>query len=73
VRAERNESDASLPARASLSETIPDAVTFDFGAGVSLNALVDGHFSSAPIGSSERGTVLAFGCVQRAGAARAGA
>lgn len=50
-----------------LSETIPDAVTFNVGAGVSLNALVDGHFSSAPIDSSERGTVLAFGSVQRAG------
>ena len=50
-----------------LSETIPDAVTFNFGAGVSANALVDGHFSSAPAESSERSTVLAFGSVQRAG------
>jgi hypothetical protein len=50
-----------------LSETIPDAVTFNLGAGVSMNALIDGHFSSAPVDSSERGTVLAFGSVQRAG------
>lgn len=50
-----------------LSETIPDAVTFNLGAGVSANALIGGHFSSAPFDSSERGTVLAFGSVQRAG------
>jgi hypothetical protein len=37
------------------------------GAGVSANALVDGHFSSAPVESSERSTVLAFGSVLRAG------
>jgi hypothetical protein len=36
-----------------LSETIPDAVTFNLGAGVSMNALIDGHFSSAPVDSSE--------------------
>lgn len=50
-----------------LSETIPDAVTFNLGVGVSMNALIDGHFSSAPLDSNERGTVIAFGSVQRAG------
>ncbi|HYP97156.1 MAG TPA: caspase family protein [Polyangiaceae bacterium] len=50
-----------------ISETIPDAVTFNFGAGFSINALVDGHFSSAAIDANERGTVVAFGSVQRAG------
>lgn len=50
-----------------LSETIPDAVTFNLGFGVSINPLIDGHFSSAALDSSERGTVLAFGSVQRAG------
>jgi len=50
-----------------LSETIPDAVTFNFGAGLSANAIIDGHFSSAPADSNDRGVVLAFGSVQRAG------
>jgi len=50
-----------------LSETIPDAVTFNFGGGFSANPLINGHFSSAPLDSAERGTVLAFGSVQRAG------
>ena len=50
-----------------LSETIPDAVTFNLGAGLSANAIIDGHFSSAPVDSNDRGVVLAFGSVQRAG------
>jgi len=50
-----------------LSETIPGAVTFNLGIGVSANALIAGHFSSAPLDSNERGAVVAFGAVQRAG------
>jgi hypothetical protein len=50
-----------------LSETIPDAVTFNLGVGVSANAIIDGHWSSAPADASERGATLAFGSVQRAG------
>jgi len=50
-----------------LSETIPDAVTFNFGVGVSANPVIAGHFSDAPADASERGVVVALGSVQRAG------
>jgi len=50
-----------------MSETIPAAITFNFGVGLSANAIIDGHFSSASIDANERATVIAFGSVQRAG------
>jgi hypothetical protein len=50
-----------------LSETIPDAVTFNIGAGFGINPLVDGHFTSASFDSNERNAALALGSVQRAG------
>jgi hypothetical protein len=50
-----------------LSETIPDAVTFNVGLGFGLNPLTDGRFTSASFDSTERNVVLALGSVQRAG------
>jgi hypothetical protein len=50
-----------------VSETVPGAVTFNLGVGLSANAIIGGDFSSAAADSLERGTVLAFGSVQRAG------
>jgi len=49
------------------SETVPGAVTFNLGIGASSNVLVDGTFSQASFGATQRQAVLAFGSVQRAG------
>lgn len=50
-----------------LSETVPDAVTFNLGGAVGVNPLVDGSFSGPALDAAERGFVVAFGSVQRAG------
>jgi len=50
-----------------LSETIPDAVTFNLGVAASTNVLIDGQFSSAASDSAERNWVFAVGSVQRSG------
>ena len=50
-----------------ISETIPGAVTFNFGSGVAINPLISGHFSDAMLDSAERNSSLSFGSVQRAG------
>ena len=50
-----------------ISETVPDAVTFNLGAAMAANLLIGGRFSAAPSDSPERNLVLAFGSVQRAG------
>jgi hypothetical protein len=50
-----------------LSETIPDAVTFNLGLSFGMNPLSNGHLTSASFGSTERNVVLALGSVQRAG------
>ncbi|MEO8903735.1 MAG: caspase family protein [Polyangiaceae bacterium] len=50
-----------------LSETIPNAVTFDLGVALSANLLVNGRFAAEPVASPQRDLVLAFGSVQRAG------
>ncbi len=50
-----------------LSETIPDAVTFNVGAAASANLLIGGHFEAQPFDSAVRDAVFALGSVQRAG------
>lgn len=50
-----------------ISESVPDAVTFNLGIAVSANWLVDGQLSAADAGTAERNLVLAFGSVQRSG------
>ncbi len=50
-----------------ISETIPGAVTFNLASAVGANPLVAGAFAGPTFDSSERGFVLAFGSVQRAG------
>jgi len=50
-----------------LSETIPGAVTFNLGAAVAANLVIEGRISSASLGDTERNVVVAFGSVQRAG------
>jgi hypothetical protein len=50
-----------------ISESVPGAVTFNLGAGIAANLLVDGSFSSAEAGSAERNLVVALGSIQRVG------
>lgn len=50
-----------------LSETIPGTVTFNLGAAVGADLLVAGRVSAAALDSADRGIVVAFGSVQRAG------
>jgi hypothetical protein len=52
---------------AGISESIPSAVTFNFGVSVGLTVLSEGHFTSAAFASTERNAVLALGSVQRMG------
>lgn len=50
-----------------LSETIPDAVTFNFGLAASANLIVSGRFESPAWDSAARDLVFAVGSVQRSG------
>ncbi len=50
-----------------LSAAIPAAVTFNLGAGLSLNPLTAGRFTSGALDSESRNVVIALGSVQRAG------
>ena len=50
-----------------ITEIVPDAVSFNLGAGLSLNLIDSGSFTGAGFDSPERGTVIALGSVQRAG------
>jgi hypothetical protein len=50
-----------------VSQSISGGVSFNLGAGLALNPLVDGRFSDAGLGEAERNVVVAFGSVQRAG------
>jgi hypothetical protein len=50
-----------------ITELVPDAVSFNLGAGLSLNLIDAGSFTGAGFDSPQRGTVIALGSVQRAG------
>ncbi len=50
-----------------ISESVPGSVTFNLGAGIAANLLVDGSFSSAAAESAERNLVVALGSIQRVG------
>jgi hypothetical protein len=50
-----------------ISETIPGAVTFNLGVGLSINPLIAGQLRDVALDSAERNVVLSLGSVQRAG------
>jgi hypothetical protein len=50
-----------------VSQAVAGGVTFNLGAGLALNPLVEGSFSGGSLDSLERNLVVALGSVQRAG------
>jgi Caspase domain len=50
-----------------VSQGVGGAVTFNLGAALSINPLVDGQFSGPRLGATERSAAVALGSVQRVG------
>ena len=50
-----------------ITETVPNAVSFNLGLACTVNLLESGSFRAGSFDSAERGIVFALGSVQRAG------